>query len=133
MSQFRIDTRCVQSGYQPANGEPRIPPIVQSTTFRYESCDKMGSLFDLEEEGYFYTRLGNPTAGHVEAKIASLEGGTGALLTSSGQAAVLLSILNLCKSGDHCVSTNALYGGTFNLFRKTLRDMGIDVTFVDPD
>jgi len=133
MDRYRIDTKCVQSGYHPGNGEPRIPPIVQSTTFRYESSEMMGSLFDLEREGYFYTRLGNPTAGHVEAKIADLEGGTGALLTSSGQAATLLSVLNLCKSGDHMVSTSALYGGTFNLFDKTLRDLGIDMTFVDPD
>ncbi|MBP7401924.1 MAG: O-acetylhomoserine aminocarboxypropyltransferase/cysteine synthase [Clostridia bacterium] len=131
MGNYRIDTRCVQSGYSPANGEPRVPPIVQSTTFRYDSCDQMGAVFDLESEGYFYTRLGNPTAGCVEAKTADLEGGSGAILTASGQSAVLMAVLNLCKAGDHIITSNALYGGTYNTFSRTLPDLGIDVTFVD--
>ncbi len=131
MDNYRIDTKCVQSGYRPANGEPRVPPIVQSTTFRYESCEKMGSIFDLESDGYFYTRLGNPTSGYVEARIAELEGGTGALLTSSGASAVALAVLNICKAGDHIVTSNALYGGTYNFFVRTIREMGVEVTFVD--
>ncbi len=133
MADYHIDTRCVQAGYHPENGEPRVPAIVQSTTFRYESSTRMGNLFDLEEEGFFYTRLANPTASHVEAKIADLEGGSAALLTASGQAAVTLAILNLCKAGDHIIATSALYGGTFNLFSRTLPDMGIQVDFVAND
>lgn len=131
MGNYRIDTRCVQSGYDPKNGEPRVPSIVQSTTFRYDSCDEMGRMFDLEGDGFFYTRIANPTASHVEAKIADLEGGGAAMLTASGQAAVLLAVLNLCKAGDHIVSTSALYGGTYNTFSRTLPSMGIEVTFLD--
>lgn len=133
MSDFRPETKCLQSGYTPANGEPRVLPIAQSTTYRYESAATMGRLFDLEEDGFFYTRLANPTTDAVEKKIADLEGGVGALLTSSGQAAVLMSVLNIARAGDHVVSTSALYGGTLNLFRKTLREQGIEFTFVSPD
>ena len=129
---MNIDTLCVQSGYEPKNAEPRVVPIVQSTTFAYDTAETMGKLFDLEEEGFFYTRLGNPTLDAVEKKIASLEGGVGALLTSSGQAASLISITNICKAGDHVIASAAIYGGTFNLFNKTLRELGIDFTFVDP-
>ncbi len=126
-----IETRCVQAGWQPENGEPRVLPIFQSTTFKYDSSDVLGRLFDLEIPGHFYTRLSNPTLECVENKIASLEGGVGALLTSSGQAASLFAILNLCQAGDHLVSTASIYGGTFNLFAVTLKRMGIDVTFVN--
>jgi len=127
----RIETRCVQAGWQPKNGEPRVLPIFQSTTFKYDSADYLGKLFDLEAPGHFYTRLSNPTLECVENKIAALEGGVGALLTSSGQAASLFAILNLCKAGDHVVSTVAIYGGTFNLFAVTLRRFGIEFTFVN--
>lgn len=133
MSNYHIDTKCVQSGYQPENGEPRIPPIVQSTTFKYNSTEQMGRLFDLEESGYFYSRLSNPTCDHVAAKIADLEGGVSAVLTSSGQAAILMTVLNLCGTGDHLVSCSTLYGGTFNLFSVTLNKLGISVSFVRPD
>lgn len=133
MSDFRPETKCLQSGYTPANGEPRVLPIAQSTTYRYESAATMGRLFDLEEDGFFYTRLANPTTDAVEKKIADLEGGVGALLTSSGQAAVLMSVLNIARAGDHVVCVNAVYGGTFNLFHKTLREQGIEFTFVSPD
>lgn len=133
MTEYHINTKCIQSGYTPKNGEPRVVPIVQSTTFRYESAENMGKLFDLEAEGYFYTRLGNPTTGAVEKKIADLEGGVGALLCSSGQAASLISVLNIARSGDHVICVAAIYGGTFNLFNKTMREMGIDFTFVSPD
>ena len=128
-----INTKCIQSGYTPKNGEPRILPIVQSTTYKYESADQMGRLFDLEENGYFYTRLANPTNDCVAAKIADLEGGVGALLTSSGQAANFYAIFNICSAGDHVVCSSAIYGGTFNLFNVTMRKMGIDFTFVTPD
>lgn len=128
-----INTKCIQSGYTPGNGEPRILPIVQSTTYKYESADQMGRLFDLEENGYFYTRLANPTNDCVAAKIADLEGGVGALLTSSGQAANFYAIFNICSAGDHVVCSSAIYGGTFNLFNVTMRKMGIDFTFVTPD
>ena len=128
-----INTKCIQSGYTPKNGEPRILPIVQSTTYKYESADQMGRLFDLEENGYFYTRLANPTNDAVAAKIADLEGGVGALLTSSGQAANFYAIFNICSAGDHVVCSSAIYGGTFNLFNVTMRKMGIDFTFVTPD
>jgi len=128
-----INTKCIQSGYTPKNGESRILPIVQSTTYKYESADQMGRLFDLEESGYFYTRLANPTNDCVAAKICDLEGGVGALLTSSGQAANFYAIFNICSAGDHVVCSSAIYGGTFNLFNVTMRKMGIDFTFVTPD
>ena len=130
---MKIDTLCVQAGYEPKNSEPRVVPIVQSTTFAYDSAETMGKLFDLEEEGFFYTRLGNPTLDAVEKKIAALEGGVGAMLTSAGQAASLISITNIAKTGDHVIASAAIYGGTFNLFNKTLRDLGIDFDFVSPD
>ncbi len=128
-----INTKCIQSGYTPKNGEPRILPIVQSTTYKYESADQMGRLFDLEESGYFYTRLANPTNDAVAAKICDMEGGVGAMLTSSGQAANFYAIFNICNAGDHVVCSSAIYGGTFNLFNVTMRKMGIDFTFVTPD
>ena len=128
-----INTKCIQSGYTPKNGEPRILPIVQSTTYKYESADQMGRLFDLEENGYFYTRLANPTNDAVAAKICDMEGGVGAMLTSSGQAANFYAIFNICNAGDHVVCSSAIYGGTFNLFNVTMRKMGIDFTFVTPD
>ena len=127
-----LDTLCVQEGWQPKNGEPRVLPIFQSTTFKYDSSEHVGDLFDLKVPGHFYTRLSNPTVECAEKKVAALEGGVGALMTSSGQAASLLAILNLCNSGDHFVASAALYGGTTNLFDVTLRKLGIDVTFVDP-
>ncbi|MBE6968657.1 MAG: O-acetylhomoserine aminocarboxypropyltransferase/cysteine synthase [Ruminococcaceae bacterium] len=130
---YKIGTRCVQAGYTPGNGEPRQIPIVQSTTFRYTSSEAMGALFDLEASGYFYTRLQNPTNDHVAAKIAALEGGTAAMLTSSGQAANFFAIFNLCSCGDHLVSSSSIYGGTFNLINTTMAKMGIEVTFVAPD
>ena len=133
MSKQGIGTRCVHAGYQPGKGEPRQIPIIQSTTFKYETSDQMGRLFDLEESGYFYTRLQNPTNDHVAAKIAELEGGVGAMLTSSGQAANLFACLNICQAGDHIVSAANIYGGTFNLLDVTLEKMGIAVTFVNPD
>lgn len=130
---YHINTRCLQSGYDPANGEPRVVPIYQSTTFTYDSADTMGKLFDLEVAGDFYTRLSNPTSGAVERKIAELEGGVGALLTSAGQAASMISVLNICRAGGHVISSASIYGGTYNLFNKTMREMGIDFTFVDPE
>jgi len=133
MSNYHIDTKCIQEGYQPKNGEPRVLPIYQSTTFRYDSSEHVGKLFDLEAEGFFYTRLANPTVDCVERKIAALEGGVGALCTSSGQAASMLAILNICHSGDHVVSAATIYGGTTNLFAVTLKKLGVEVTFVDPD
>lgn len=133
MSDYRIETKCIQSGWEPKNGEPRILPIVQSTTFKYESSDEMGALFDLEKEGYFYTRLQNPTNDCVAKKICDLEGGYAAMLTSSGQAANFYAVFNICEAGDHFISTSAIYGGTFNLFGVTLSKLGIEVTFIDPD
>ncbi len=133
MSNYRIETKCIQSGWEPKNGEPRILPIVQSTTFKYESSDEMGALFDLEKEGYFYTRLQNPTNDCVAKKICDLEGGCAAMLTASGQAANFYAVFNICEAGDHFISTSAIYGGTFNLFGVTMSKLGIDVTFVDPD
>lgn len=130
---MRIDTKCIQSGYTPGNGEPRVVPIVQSTTWKYDSTEHMGRLFDLEESGYFYTRLANPTNDAVAAKIADLEGGVAGMLTSSGQAACFYSIFNICEAGDHFVCSSTVYGGTFNLFGVTMKKLGIDVTFVDPD
>lgn len=130
---MKIETNCVQAGYTPKNGEPRVLPIYQSTTFKYDTCDYMGKLFDLEADGYFYTRLANPTVGAVESKIAALEGGVGAMMTSSGQAATLITVMTVCNEGDHIVCSSKVYGGTFNLLEVTLRRFGIDVTFVDPD
>ena len=130
---MNIDSICVQGGYTPGNGEPRQVPIVQSTTFKYERSEDMGKLFDLEASGYFYTRLQNPTNDYVAAKIAQLEGGTAAMLTSSGQAANFYALFNICSCGDHIVSSSAIYGGTFNLIAVTMKRMGIDVTFVNPD
>ncbi|HSQ42811.1 MAG TPA: PLP-dependent transferase [Fibrobacteraceae bacterium] len=130
---YHLNTKCIQSGYSPKDGESRVLPIVQSTTFRYESAASMGKLFDLETDGFFYTRLGNPTCAAVEQKIADLEGGVGALLCSSGQAASLISVLNIAHHGDHVICVAAVYGGTFNLFNKTVREMGIEFTFVSPD
>ena len=127
----RIGTKCVQSGWTPANGEPRVLPIIQSTTFKYENSEEMALLFDLKKEGYFYTRLQNPTNDAVAAKIAALEGGVGAVLTSSGQAANFYAIFNICEAGGHIVVCNGIYGGTFNLFGVTLKKLGIDCTFVD--
>ena len=131
--QLRPATLCVRAGYTPKNGEPVEPPIVQSTTFKYDSSDDMARLFDLEAAGYFYTRLQNPTSDAVAAKIAALEGGVGAVLTSSGQAANLFAVLNICEAGSHIVSSSEIYGGTFNLFGVTLKKMGIDCTFVSPE
>lgn len=128
-----IETKCVQAGYRPGNGEPREVPIVQSTTFKYDTSADMGKLFDLEAEGYFYTRLQNPTNDYVAAKIAAMEGGTAAMLTSSGQAASFYSIFNIASCGDHIVASASIYGGTFNLFNVTMKKMGIDFTFVSPD
>ena len=127
------ETLCIHSGYQPKNGESRMIPIIQSTTFKYDTSEDMGKLFDLEAAGYFYTRLQNPTNDMVAAKIAALEGGSAAMLTSSGQAANFFSVFNIASSGDHVVVSSAIYGGTFNLFNVTMRKMGIDFTFVDPD
>ena len=130
---MKINTKCIQSGYSPKNGEPRILPIVQSTTFKYDSSDEMGMLFDLKKSGYFYSRLANPTCDTVAAKIADLEGGIAAMLTSSGQAANLIALFNIVSAGQHIVASSAIYGGTFNLIGVTMKKMGIDVTFVDPD
>lgn len=132
MSNYRIDTKCIQEGYSPKNGEPRVVPIVQSTTYTYDSSKEMGDLFDLKADGFFYTRLANPTLDAVEKKIAALEGGVGAMLTSSGQAASLISVLNICHAGSHVVASSAIYGGTFNLIFKTMQEMGIESTFVSP-
>ena len=133
MSDYRIETKCVQSGYTPANGEPRQIPIIQSTTFKYATGEAMGKLFDLEDNGYFYSRLQNPTCDMVAAKICDMEGGTAAMLTSSGQAANFYAIFNIANCGDHVVSSTSIYGGTFNLFAVTMKKMGIDFTFVSPD
>jgi O-acetylhomoserine (thiol)-lyase len=132
MSQQGIGTKCVQAGYTPGNGEPRQIPIIQSTTFKYDTSEDMGKLFDLEASGYFYTRLQNPTNDHVAAKIAAMEGGTAAMLTSSGQAANFFALFNICESGSHIVASSSIYGGTFNLIEVTMKKMGIDVTFVSP-
>ena len=133
MNKLGMETRCIQAGYTPGNGEPRQIPIIQSTTFKYATSEEMGKLFDLEASGYFYSRLQNPTCDMVAAKIAALEGGTAAMLTGSGQAANFMTIFNICGQGDHVVSSTAIYGGSFNLFNVTMRRMGIDFTFVDPD
>ena len=133
MSDYRIETTCVQGGYTPGNGEPRQIPIVQSTTFKYATSEDMGKLFDLEANGYFYTRLQNPTNDYVAAKICELEGGTAAMLTSSGQAANFFSLFNIASCGDHIVASSSIYGGTFNLISVTMAKMGIETTFVGPD
>lgn len=134
MSQeLRPETLCVQAGWAPKKGEPRVLPIYQSTTFKYETSEQMAKLFDLEEAGFFYTRLQNPTNEAVARKIAELEGGVAAILTSSGQAASFFAVFNICEAGDHIVSASAIYGGTYNLFAVTFRKMGIEVTFVDQD
>lgn len=130
---YARDTICVQGGWKPGNGEPRVLPIYQSTTFKYEDSDTMGKLFDLEQEGYFYSRLANPTCDAVAAKIAALEGGVGGVLTSSGQAATFLALTNICSAGDHIVSSATIYGGSSNLLTVTMKRMGIEVTLVDPD
>lgn len=130
---MKKDTLCVQAGYSPKNGEPRVVPIYQSTTFKYDSSDEMGKLFDLEASGYFYTRLQNPTNDAVAAKICALEGGVGAMLTSSGQAANLYAIINICQAGDHFVCSTSIYGGTYNLFGTSLAKLGIEVTFINQD
>ncbi|MBQ5746832.1 MAG: O-acetylhomoserine aminocarboxypropyltransferase/cysteine synthase [Clostridia bacterium] len=132
MSNYKIETKCIQSGYVPSNGEPRQVPIIQSTTFKYDTSEDMGKLFDLEASGYFYTRLQNPTNDYVAAKIADLEGGTAAMLTSSGQAANFYAIFNIASAGDHVVASSTIYGGTFNLFSVTMKRMGIEFTFVSP-
>ncbi len=134
MSQkFKPETLCVQAGWTPKKGEPRVLPIYQSTTFKYDTSEQMARLFDLEDNGYFYTRLQNPTNDAVAAKIAALEGGVAAMLTSSGQAANFYAIFNICEAGDHFISSSAIYGGTFNLFSVTLKKLGIEVTFINPD
>ncbi len=133
MSDYRINTKCVQGGYTPGNGEPRQIPIIQSTTFKYSTSEDMGKLFDLEASGYFYTRLQNPTNDMVAAKICDMEGGVAAMLTSSGQAANFYAIFNIANCGDHVVASSTIYGGTYNLFHVTMRKMGIDFTFVSPD
>ncbi len=133
MSEYKISTKCVQAGYVPGNGEPRQIPIVQSTTFKYATSEAMGRLFDLEDSGYFYSRLQNPTNDAVAAKITAMEGGTAGMLTSSGQAANFYAVFNIANCGDHVVASNSIYGGTFNLFDVTMRKMGIDFTFVSPD
>lgn len=133
MNKQNIETKCVQGGYTPGNGEPRQVPIIQSTTFKYNTSEDMGKLFDLEASGYFYSRLQNPTCDTIAAKICELEGGTAAMLTSSGQAASFFSVFNIASCGDHVVSSSAIYGGTYNLFAVTMKRMGIDFTFVSPD
>ena len=133
MSQQRPGTKCLHAGYRPENGEPRNIPIIQSTTFRYATSEAMGKLFDLEAEGYFYTRLQNPTNDRLAAKICALEGGSAAMLTSSGQAASFYAVFNICSCGDHVVASSAIYGGTYNLFAVTMKRMGIEFTFVEPD
>ncbi len=133
MKEQKLGTKCVQAGYTPGNGEPRQVPIIQSTTFKYDTSEDMGKLFDLEASGYFYTRLQNPTNDHVAAKIAALEGGTAAMLTSSGQAANFFALFNICETGSHIVASSSIYGGTFNLIAVTMAKMGIESTFVSPD
>ena len=130
---YKIETKCIQSGWEPKQGEPRVVPIYQSTTFKYDTSEQMGRLFDLEDSGYFYTRLQNPTNDVVANKICDLEGGVAAMLTSSGQAANFYAIMNICEAGDHIVCASALYGGTYNLYAHTIRKMGVEATFVDPD
>lgn len=133
MSDYKVETKCIQSGWKPGNGEARVLPIYQSTTFKYESTDEMGKLFDLEKDGYFYTRLQNPTSDAVAEKIADLEGGVAGMLTSSGQAANFYAVFNICEAGDHVICASAIYGGTLNLLGVTLKKLGIECTFVDAD
>ena len=133
MEKLRTETLCIQAGYTPGNGEPRQIPIIQSTTFKYATSEDMGKLFDLEAEGYFYSRLANPTCDHVAAKICALEGGSAAMLTSSGQAANFFAVFNIAGCGDHIVASSAIYGGSFNLFAVTMKKMGLETTFIDPD
>ena len=133
MTNYKTSTVCVHGGYEPKNGEPRVVPIVQSTTFKYESSEQMGNLFDLKESGYFYTRLSNPTNDVVANKICQLEGGVAAILTSSGQAANFYAMMNIASAGDHIISSSAIYGGTYNLIAHTMKQMGIESTFVEPD
>jgi O-acetylhomoserine (thiol)-lyase len=130
---MKIETKCVQAGYNPENGDPRVVPIAMSTTYKYESTQQVGDLFDLKQDGFFYTRIGNPTVDAVEKKIAALEGGVGAMMTSSGQAASLISILNIASSGDHVIASIDIYGGTTNLLGVTLKKMGIEVTLMKLD
>ena len=130
---YSFNTKCVQAGYTPGNGEPRQIPIIQSTTFKYDTSEDMGKLFDLEAEGYFYSRLQNPTNDYVAAKITALEGGAAGMLTSSGQAANFFALFNICEAGSHIVASSSIYGGTYNLISVTMKRMGVDVTFVDPD
>ena len=130
---LKRESICVQGGWQPKKGEPRVLPIYQSTTFKYDTSEQMARLFDLQDNGYFYTRLQNPTNDVVASKIAALEGGVGAILTSSGQAANFFAVFNICEAGDHIVSSNSIYGGTYNLFGVTMKKLGIDVTFINPD
>ena len=130
---YKMETKCIQSGWQPTKGEPRVLPIYQSTTFKYDTSEQMGRLFDLEDSGYFYTRLQNPTNDAVAQKITELEGGVAGMLTSSGQAANYYAVFNICEAGDHIVSASTIYGGTFNLYGTTMKKMGVDCTFVDPD
>ena len=130
---YSFNTKCVQAGYTPGNGEPRQIPIIQSTTFKYDTSEDMGKLFDLEAEGYFYSRLQNPTNDYVAAKITALEGGAAGMLTSSGQAANFFALFNICEAGSHIVASSSIYGGTYNLISVTMKKMGVDVTFVDPD
>ena len=130
---YKVETKCIQSGWQPTKGEPRVLPIYQSTTFKYDTSEQMGRLFDLEDSGYFYTRLQNPTNDAVAQKITDLEGGVAGMLTSSGQAANYYAVFNICEAGDHIVSASTIYGGTFNLYGTTMKKMGVDCTFVDPD
>ena len=133
MDKLRTETLCIQAGYTPGNGEPRQIPIIQSTTFKYSTSEDMGKLFDLEAEGYFYSRLANPTCDAVAAKICALEGGSAAMLTSSGQAANFLAVFNIAGCGDHIIASSAIYGGSFNLFSVTMKKMGLETTFIDPD
>lgn len=132
MTEWDIETKAVQAGYAPQNGEPRITPIVQSTTYKYDSCQDIADLFDLKKDGHMYSRISNPTVSAFEAKMAALEGGVGALALSSGQTASTIAVMNICEAGDHFVALASLYGGTFNLFKHTLKKMGVEVTFVDP-
>ena len=133
MEKLRTETLCIQAGYKPGNGEPRQLPIIQSTTFKYDTSEDMGKLFDLEADGYFYSRLANPTCDAVAAKICALEGGSAAMLTSSGQAANFMAVFNIAGCGDHIVASSAIYGGSFNLFSVTMKKMGLETTFIDPD
>ncbi|WP_342992470.1 PLP-dependent transferase, partial [Blautia sp. 2227st1_G12_2227SCRN_220401] len=133
MSDYNLETKCIHSGYTPSKGEPCALPIYQSTTYKYDTTDEMGQLFDLKADGYFYTRLQNPTNDAVAAKIADLEGGVAAILTSSGQAANFYAVFNICEAGDHVVAASTIYGGTFNLLAVTFKKLGIDCTFVDTD